>query len=355
MDTFEIIGQNGFEQLTYFRDDSVGLKAVIAIHNTILGPAIGGVRMMNFPDQEAGVREAVELAKEMTLRVMLAGCDLGGASAILWGDAKDKSEAYFRAFGRFINRLSGQFIAIMEVGTDSRDLKNMKRETDYVHALPEAFGGIADPTEMTAEGILHGLKASAKLSLGKASLENLTCLVQGVGRLGGTVVKLLAQEKARILVTDKNFDKIKNIQDVFPEVSMIRPEEVVDTKCDILIPCALGYLVTQKNADRVRAKIIAGGASNILPDVETADLLHKKGVLYVPHMLIDAGELMQADYELMGRSLSLLKTAIGEIYRRTLSLLEEARDRKEPPLRLALKAASDRLTTIGNIGRRVLI
>ncbi|MBF0406607.1 MAG: Glu/Leu/Phe/Val dehydrogenase [Candidatus Riflebacteria bacterium] len=353
MQIFNSMKSSGLEQLIYFNEESVNLKGILAIHNTLLGPAIGGVRMMDYPDQETMFKDAVDLAHEMTLRTALSDCDLGGGSAVLCGKPEDKDEAYFRAFGRLINRLSGQFLAVMEVGTNSRDLMNIKRETDYVYALPEIFGGIADATEITAEGIILGIKATVKQIFGHTNLEGLNCVVQGVGRLGSTLVKMLFDSKAKIVVTDKNYDKIKNIQDKFPGVAMIQPGEIIDKKCDLIIPCALGNLITESNIERLKCKIIAGGASNILPDANVGDMLFKKGIVYTPHFIIDSGELIQADYEIKKRPKSLLGGAIQEIYGRTINLLEMASDKKEAPIRTALRFAGQRLTKVAGIGKNV--
>ncbi|NLI78385.1 MAG: Glu/Leu/Phe/Val dehydrogenase [Candidatus Riflebacteria bacterium] len=352
METFDVIRQGGLEQLIFCSDEAVGLKAVVAIHNTRLGPAIGGVRMLDYRSQDEVLHDAIDLAQEMTMRAALADCDLGGGAAIIWGAPESKSEALFRSFGRTIQRLGGQFLATMEVGTDSRDLRHIRRETGYVYALPEAFGGIADPTEMTAQGVMHGILATAKVVFGKAGLDGVTCLVQGAGRLGSNLVKLLAAAKAKLLITDRNYDKIKNIQDAYPDITMVRPEEVKTTRCDILVPCALGNLVDRNGVERLRCKVIAGGASNIFPDVETGDLVHKAGIIYTPHVVIDAGELIQADHELKNLSKTLLERAVAEIYARTVTLLETAREAKEAPLRTAMRLAWDRLTAIGRIGQR---
>lgn len=352
METFEFAEKSDLEQLIFIREESVDLKAVIAIHNSVLGPAVGGVRMMEYANEDEVLQDAGDLAREMALRAILAGADLGGASAILIGNPKIKSEAYFRAFGRFVQRLAGQFLAVMEVGTDFWDLRNIKRETDYVLALPKCFGGIADAMETTASGVLYGIGATAKFLFGTNSLENLTFLVQGVGRIGNSIVRELVKSKAKIIVTDKNYDKIKGIQDEFPEIKMIRPDEVANTKADILVPCSLGRLVDSKNVGRFRVKGIAGGGSNVIPDLETGDQLAKRGILYVPHFVINSGELIQADYELKGLSAELLQKAIQEIYPRTLNLLERAKEDKEAPVRTALKVACDRMEKITNIGRR---
>ncbi len=352
MDTFDIIKKGGLEQLIFCHDEAVGMKAVVAIHDTRLGPAIGGLRIHDYHSQEEMVKDAVDLSMEMTLRASLAGCDLGGGAAIIWGSPQAKSEALLRAFGRVIKRLAGQFLVTTEVGTDGHDLYHLRRETEYTYSLPEGLGGIADPNAMTADGVFQGIRATAKVVLGKGSLEGVTCLVQGAGRMGSALVRLLAAAKAKLIISDRNYDKIKNIQDAFPEIAMVRPEEVRNTKCDILVPCALGPLVDRTSADSLRCKAVAGGASLFLPDLETGDLLHKHGVVYTPHFLIDAGELLQADHERRRQSAAQLRSAVAEIYPRTVALLEMAREAKEAPLRTAVRQAWSRLTAITRIGQR---
>ena len=342
------------EQLVFWRDPAVNLEAVIAIKSTQLGPAVAGIRMLDYADEQAMLTDAADLAHEMTLRAALAGCDLGGGGIVVASGPTGPvdREAYFRSLGRHIERLGGRLYGVMEVGTDTRDLRNVKRETDYVLALSVAHGGLADASETTADGVVAGIRAVVKHAFGASKLENLTVLVQGLGRLGLAVLKRLGEAKARVIVTDRNYDKIKNAQDAGANVTMVQPGDVLSTKCDILVPCALGNIVTGSNVSTARCRAIAGGASNVIPDVETADLLHKVGVLYVPHFVIDAGELIQADAERNGWSLELMRAQVDEIYGRTLDVLEASRDAKEAPTRTAVALAEQRISTMSRLGYR---
>ena len=353
MDMFTRLQNEGAEQLSFWRDSALGIKAAIAIHNTELGPAVAGVRVVDYPDEQAMVTDALDMAQEMTLRAALAGCDLGGGSIVLSSAPTQEleREAFFRSLGRYVESRAGELYAVMEVGTDEMDMRNVKRETDYVLALPTAHGGIADPTQITADGVVLGIKAAVKHLHGEAKLANVTCLVQGLGRLGAAVTKQLAAAGARLLVTDLNYDKIKDVQDIHPNIGMVHPREVLGAKCDVLIPCAVGNIITRDTVEGVRAKIIAGGASNILPDFETADVLHQRGVLYAPHFVIDAGELMQADCERRRWSFELLQAKLGEIYGRTLELLEAAREAKKPPVRLSVERAEQRIAMMCKLRR----
>lgn len=353
MDIFEHIKSNGLEQLLFCSDESVGLRAIVAIHNTLLGPALGTVRMMEYPDQNAAVADAVNRAREMTYRASIADCDLGGASAVLWGNpTTDKSEAYFRALGRFIERLSGQLYVVMGVGTDSTDVHHIRRETDRVLSLPEEFGGLADATKVSADSIMQGLKAVSRDLGSKSSLAGLSFLVQGLGRIGYALVERLAADGATLIVTDLNYDRIKGAQDRWPDVTMVRPDDAFDVRCDVIVPCTPFNVVTAEMAKRLKCRAVAGASAFIAPDPTIADDLHERGILYVPNFAIDCGEVIQADYDRKHLPVNRLTEAIEGVYRRTRRLLEEAKAKNETPLRTAVRNAQQRLTSIGNIGRR---
>ncbi|MFC1742722.1 Glu/Leu/Phe/Val dehydrogenase dimerization domain-containing protein [Candidatus Riflebacteria bacterium] len=350
MEIFTQIENNELEEMIFFHEKSVGLKGVIAIHNTILGPALSGVRMLPYKDSESMIKEAIQLASEMTWRSTLSGCDLGGASAILWGEPeKDKFEAYFRAFGRFLNRLGGRVYGVMDLGINQDDFHDIYRETGYVLALPESYGGIADAIKITTEGFMHGIRAATKFTFGTNEIGNITFLVQGVGRLGSTIVAALLKAGGRVIVTDTNYDKIKNIQDNHPDVTMIRPEDWHTRKCDIFVPCAQGNLMRPQIVDELKFKVIAGIAGNLIPNLKTIEHLHNKGIHYIPNFVIDAGELIQADHELNKRSVTLLPQALEKIYFRALNLLERAKESNAPPTHTALGIAKKRLQSIKKI------
>jgi leucine dehydrogenase len=351
---FELISEKGLEQLVFCNDDSVGLKAIIAVHNTLLGPALAPIRIKNYTSEEEAVGEAVNLAKNMTYRAAIADCDLGGASAVIWADpAKDKSEAFFRAFGRFIQRFSDHLYVVMGVGTEPCDLQNIKRETNNVLAQSTSHGGIADPKEMTGESMMEGLRATARELTGKADLKGVSCLVQGLGNIGSVIVRKLTEAGAIISVTDLNYDRIKKVQDMNPEITMVSPEETFEYRCDIIVPCAPPPgVIKKKHTENLKCKAIAGASSFVVQDLETADALHKRGIICMPHFVMDSGEAIQADYELKGVHVARLEPAIKGTYKRMRSIQEEAAQTGESPLRTALRKAQERLTSIGNIGRR---
>jgi len=354
VDFFTLIQNKGLEQLVFCHDEAVGLKGIIAVHNTVLGPALAPVRMLAYETEHDAVSDAVYLARNMTYRTAIADCDLGGGSCVLWADPRTgKSEALFRAFGRFIERFGGRLFVTMGVGTGGPDMHNIMRETDKVLAQGTAFGGLADPVELTADGLMQGLKATAReLSGSSASLSGLTCLVQGLGRVGSAVVERLTEAGATIIVTDLNYDRIKNVQDRHPEVTMVRPDEVYDVRCDVIVPCAPPNATDGAAVDRLRCKAVAGASCFCILDLELADRLHERKILYMPHFVMDSAEAILADYERKRVPSARLAEAIEGIYRRSRNIQEEARERKEAPLRTSLRKAQERLNSIGSIGRR---
>lgn len=353
MTFFDLIQSKGLEQLVFCHDEAVGLRGIIALHNTLLGPALAPVRMMDYESEQEAVTDAVLLARNMTYRTAIADCDLGGGSCVIWADPKKgKSEALFRAFGRFLERFGGRLYVVMGVGTDSMDMHNIQRETDKVLAMNQDHGGIADPVELSADGLFQGLKATARELTGTASMEGVSCLVQGLGRVGSAIVERLAKAGATLTVTDLNYDRIKNIQDKHPDVTMVRPEETYDVRCDIIVPCAPPAPIGQEEIKRLKCKAISGASSFVVLDVETADALHDAGILYMPHFIMDSGEAIQADFEMKGVPATRLPDAVEGIYRRVRNIQEIAREAKESPLRTSLREAQQRLKSIGNIGRR---
>ncbi len=353
MDFFNLIQSKGLEQLVFCHDEAVGLRAIIALHNTLLGPALAPVRMMNYESEERAVTDAVLLARNMTYRTAIADCDLGGGACVIWADPKKgKSEALFRAFGRMLERFGSRLYVVMGVGTNSMDMHNIQRETDKVLAKSTDHGGIADPVELSADGLFQGLKATARELTGSANMEGISCLVQGLGRVGSALVERLAKAGATLTVTDLNYDRIKNIQDKHPDVTMVRPEDTYDVRCDIIVPCAPPVPVEKDSIKRLKCKAIAGASSFFIIDLETADELNKHDILYMPHFIMDSGEAIQADFEMKGVPAARLTGAVENIYRRVRDIQEKAKEAGESPFRTSLRQAQQRLKSIGNIGRR---
>lgn len=286
---FEYMERYDYENLYLCQDRTVGLKAVIAIHDTTLGPATGGCRMWTYAGEIEAIEDAFRLARGMTYKYAAAGVNLGGGKTVVIGNPKkDKSEALFRALGRFINRLGGIYITGEDVGTTLDDMEYMRMETPYVVTLPEAMGGAGPISPATAFGTIQGMKACAKEVFGTEDLDGRTVAVQGVGAVGQHVVEYLAGEKARVVVADIDQEKVRAIVDKFG-VSAVDPDKIHAVPCDIFSPCALGAVVNDRSIDEFQCKIIAGSANNQLKEERHGDLLGKRGILYAPDYIINAG------------------------------------------------------------------
>jgi leucine dehydrogenase len=280
----------------------VGLKAIVAIHNTSLGPALGGTRMWNYKNEEEALTDVLRLSKGMTYKASAAGLNLGGGKAVIIGDPKtQKSEGLFRAFGQFVNSLNGKYITAEDVGTGVQDMEYIFMETPWVTGIPKDFGGSGDPSPYTAHGVLMGIKASAKWQLGTESLKGMRIAVQGLGNVGSNLVRFLVEEGAQVIVSDIDQEKVKLYADKY-KISTSHPDEILFAPCDILAPCALGAVVNDKTIDRIQAKVVAGGANNQLAEARHGDMLKQKGILYAPDYVINAGGLMNVFVELEGYS-----------------------------------------------------
>lgn len=312
MKIFQRLEEYDYEQLVFCQEKTIGLKTIIAIHDTTLGPAIGGCRMWDYPSESAAIDDALRLARGMTYKAAAARLNLGGGKAVIMGDPKkDKSEALFRAFGRFIETLSGRYITAEDVGTTVEDMGIVRSETDHVTGLSTYRGGSGDPSLVTAFGIYHGMKACIKEVFGHDGFHKRTIAIQGCGHVGYHLCENLAKEEATLIVTD--IDK-KAAQRCIKEfgATFVDPEEIYDVQCDIFSPCALGGILNDETIPRLKCKIIAGSANNQLKEDEHGDLLHKMRILYAPDYVINAGGLINVADELLGgynRNRALAKAA----------------------------------------------
>ncbi len=312
MGVFERMQQDGHEQVIFCYDKSTGLKAIIAIHDTTLGPALGGCRMWAYPTEEEALDDALRLSKGMTYKSAASGQNHGGGKAVIWGDPRtDKSEMLFRALGRFVQSLQGRFITGTDVGTEKSDFVYSKMESDYLVALPEEHGGSGDSSIITAFGVWRGMKACARHVWGDDSLKGRRVAVQGVGKVGYHLVEHLHDEGALITVTDVVPENIERVREAFPEVEAVAPDRIYDVECDIFSPCALGGVINDETIPRLTCKVVAGAANNQLKEPRHGDELHRRGILYAPDYVINAGGLIQVADELMGynRDRAFRKTA----------------------------------------------
>jgi len=350
MAIFDLMDEHGHEQVVFCYDRTTDLRAIIAIHDTTLGPALGGTRMWDYDNEDAALKDALRLSRSMTYQAAVADCDTGGGKAVLWGNPMtDKSEAYFRAFGRFIDGLGGRFITYADLGTDERDLRYVRRETPQVAPFVRGVSAEGDGAKVTAYGVLYGMKACCKAVFGVSSLNGRKVVIQGVGEVGSQLADYLHKEGASLVISDIVYDAMKRVQDRIPDAEIIRPESIFDCECDIFSPCALGGVLTTENIDRLKCKIVAGAAYDVLESDVVGDLLHKKGILYAPDFVISAGELFQSADRLEPVSLEESLRRAEEIYDVMVRVLDRSKRENIPPFRAARKMAVERIEQVGNV------
>lgn len=338
----------GHEQVVFCNDKATGLKAIIAIHNTVLGPALGGTRMWNYASEQEALTDVLRLSRGMTFKAAISGLNLGGGKAVIIGDPKLKNEAFLRRFGKFVNSLSGKYITAEDVNMKTADMEYIYMETPYVTGLPESMGGGGDPSPVTAFGVYMGMKATAKKVFGKDSLEGRTIAVQGIGQVGMHLVEHLVSENARVFVTDLFADKVKRIAQQFP-VTAVAQDEIFDVDCDIYAPCALGATVNDDTIGRLKCSIIAGAANNQLKDeVRHGYMLADRSITFAPDFLINAGGLINVYHEHLGNyNRKRVMEQAEKIYDTCLNILNFADDEKLSTQEAAIRLAENRISQVG--------
>ncbi|MBS4023173.1 MAG: Glu/Leu/Phe/Val dehydrogenase [Dethiobacter sp.] len=286
---FAYMEKYDYENILFCQEKETGIKAVIAIHDTTLGPAVGGCRMWTYKHEDDAIEDALRLAKGMTYKYAAAGSNLGGGKTVIIGDPyKDKSEALFRMIGRFINRLGGRYITGADVGTNMQDMEYIRMETPHIVTLPESCGGAGDIAPYTALGTFQGIKASVNELYGSDSLKGKSILVQGLGKVGGNLVRLLVEEGANVIISDIYEELVLKYQEEY-KLDSVESEKVYGTACDVYAPCALGGVVNDDTINKFKCSIIAGAANNQLQEEKHAEMLQNKGILYAPDYILNAG------------------------------------------------------------------
>ena len=325
MDLFKKLETYRHEQVVFSYLHDSGLKAIIAIHDTTLGPALGGLRMYPYASEEEAVEDVLRLARGMTYKAAAAGLNLGGGKAVIIGDPrKHKSEQLFRSFGKAVNALGGRYITAEDVGTDVLDMEYISQETNHVTGIDVTRGGSGDPSPFTAFGVLQGIKASMEKTFGDQSLKGRTVAVQGLGHVGSHLVRMLNEEGANLLVADLDEDRVREATELNNRVEAVNPNEIISAACDVLAPCAMGGVINDDSIDSIRAKIIAGAANNQLQRAEHGDILTKRGILYAPDYVINAGGLMNVYVELEGYSRQRAYRLIRGIFHNTRLIFQLA-------------------------------
>lgn len=347
LDLFSKLETTDHEQIVLCNDNATGLKAIIAIHNTVLGPGLGGTRMWHYSTEAEALNDVLRLSRGMTFKAAISGLNLGGAKAVIIGDAsKHKSEALMRKFGRFVENLNGKYITAEDVGTTTKDMEYVAMETSHCVGLPESMGGGGDPSPVTAYGVYMGIKASAKKAYGSDSLGGKKISVQGIGKVGMHLVQLLHEEGAEIYVSDINENNLKYASENFG-VKVISNDEVYTTPVDVFAPCALGAILNTDNINALNCNIVAGAANNQLAvEEEHGPMLQEKGILYAPDFLINAGGLINVYSEHIGYNRENAMRDTEKIYDTTLNIFALAEEQKIHTQRAAIILAEKRVNDI---------
>ncbi|MDR9417253.1 MAG: Glu/Leu/Phe/Val dehydrogenase [Gracilimonas sp.] len=347
---FNSLTSSEHEQVVICSDPQTGLKAIIAIHDTTLGPALGGTRMWNYTSEEAALRDVLRLSRGMTYKAAISGLNMGGGKAVIIGDSHtDKTEALFRSFGRYIDGLGGRYITAEDVGMTEKEMEWIYSETKYVTGIPKALGGSGNPSPVTGYGVYMGLKACAKRAYGSDSLEGKRIALQGAGNVASHFARHAAKEGAKLFITDIYPEKAKALaEEVGGEV--VDPDSIYGLDVDIFTPCALGGVINDDTLDHFTCDIIAGGANNVLEeeDIHGKKLL-EKGIIYAPDYVINAGGIINIASELEGYNEERAMQNAGNIYNTITEILDYSDEHGLPAHKASNILAEKRIEMVGNI------
>jgi leucine dehydrogenase len=323
-----VFGQMSFdnhEQIVFCNDKDTGLKAIIGIHNTVLGPALGGTRMWNYTSEWEALNDVLRLSRGMTYKSAITGLNLGGGKAVLIGDAKtQKTPELMLKFGEFVNSLGGKYITAEDVGMATADMDLVRTVTPYVTGISEANGGSGNPSPITAYGVFMGMKAAAKYKFGSDILEDKIVYVQGIGNVGEALVENLSNEGAKVYITDINQERLEEVRDKY-SVEIYTGNNIYAEKMDIYAPCALGATINDNTIKQLNTKIIAGAANNQLAEEpKHGQMLRERGIVYAPDFLINAGGIINVYAELENYDRKEIIRKTENIYNTTLEILKKA-------------------------------
>lgn len=352
---FEELAKNGHEQLVFCSDKETNLKAIISIHNTVLGPALGGTRMWNYSSDSEAIIDVLRLARGMTYKAAISGLNLGGGKAVIIGDASAiKSEALLRRFGRFVESLNGKYVTAEDVNMSPEDMEYIAMETRHVTGLSESIGGGGDPSPVTAYGVYVGMKAAAKKAFGSDSLAGKKVSVQGTGHVGMHLLEYLAKEDVKLYVSDFNIEKAHEAGSRF-NAEVVGINDIYDLDVDIYAPCALGATINDNTINRFKCAVIAGGANNQLADEEIHGIaLLKRGIVYAPDFLINAGGLINVGIDYLGGwSRDRVYRKTEKIYQTTLDIFKLSDADRISTQQAAMKLAEKRIEDIVSVKRGI--
>ncbi len=351
MGVFDAVAVDGHEQVLYGYDKVSGLKAIIAIHSTALGPALGGTRFFPYESEEDAVTDVLRLSKGMTYKAAAAGLDLGGGKAVIMGNPhRDKSERLLRAYGRIVDSLQGRYITAEDVGTTTLDMDIIRNETRWALGNSVALGGSGDPSPVTARGLYAASRAVAQWLWGNPDITGRRFAIQGVGKVGSAFVQLLVEARAEVMVSDAYESAIQAAVDTYG-VKPVEQDEIHKVDCDFFSPCALGACLDQKTIAELNCQAVLGSANNQLANDEDAEAIAARGILYAPDFVVNAGGLINVYDELQGYSKTRAMHRVDSIFDATTRILETAKEDGINPNQAAIKVAEDRIRDIGDLRR----
>lgn len=345
---FDLLAEHDHEQVSFWQDAESGYRGIIAVHNTVLGPALGGTRFWAYGSDQEALTDVLRLSRGMTYKAAVAGLDLGGGKSVILGDNSTADrERLFRAHGRHVDSLGGRYITAEDVGTSPDDMEFVSQETEHVVGLQGRSG---DPSPVTAFGVFRGIQACAQFRYGSDSLEGKVVTVQGLGHVGYRVCGHLHEQGARLLVTDLDGDKVRRAVEEFGATA-VSEAEMYAADADIFSPCALGAVINDETLKQLQVAIVAGAANNQLAEDRHGDLLDERGIVYAPDYVINSGGLINVNAEVAGWSLERAHQKASEIYDTILGVLEIARDESIPSYRAADRLAERRIAEARAAGR----
>ena len=352
MSVFDRMGARDHEQLVFCRDQASGLKAVIAIHSTVLGPALGGCRMWPYASEDEAIEDVLRLSRGMSYKAAVAGLNLGGGKAVVIGDSKSqKTELLFRAFGRFVHSLGGRYITAEDVGTTVHDIEWVRMETPYATGISHGMGGSGDPSPMTAWGVYKGMKACAEKAFGSSNLSNLRVAIQGVGNTGYHLARYLHSDHVKLVVTDIDAERTQRVVREFG-AEAVAQDSIYDVEAEVFAPCALGAVVNDSTLPRMKFKVIAGAANNVLEDEDHhGAAVRKKGILYAPDFVINCGGLINVASELEGYDVERVRRQIENVGPTLHEVFDVAEREGVSTAVAATRVAEQRIERMGKLGR----
>ncbi len=349
MDVFE--RARHYERVVFAQDEAAGLRTIVAIHSTRLGPALGGCRIQPYASEDEALEDVLRLAESMTWKAAAAGLDLGGGKAVIIADpARDKTEALLRAFARVIESLDGRYITSVDVGSNVDDLDEMRRETDYVVGVSPAYGGSGDPSPITAAGVASAIRSCVYQTFGDATVAGRRIVIQGAGKVGYHLAGLLAHEGAEVIVADPNLDAVARAVSDFG-VETTAAGSVLESECDVLAPCALGGVINEETIPRLKCRIVCGSANNQLGTITDGDALRRAEILYAPDFIVNAGGLISVADELVGWNHDRVMARVDKIGRTLLDIFHLAHVENVSTAEAAVEHAKRRMATLAALNR----